>query len=558
MPSIKKILLLSFIFSIQILLSQNSPLDSLLNKSYDELSELFYQNETDTVLAQTYADAFFLKAKKKNDTLGMLRGKYYISDVHNLFDSYINYCDSLISRYQNSKSKKTLISIHLRKSEFFLLQNKNGSVLKECIAANFLLKKQRNDSLQAITNIYLGILKGENGEEDEALKLLKNANEYVKKCKNFHKNSTFNSLPLNISFRYRKKGDVDSAYYYLDEAEKLYSKINDSVFIKATYFSRAQVDYSQKKYISAITNYNKSLSGIEEDNNYNLLTQIYTKLGFCYEKTNNNSKAFKYHLKADSLYNVVKIPSNHLEDSFLSLSKYYKNKNDLKKQLIYINKLLELKEFRLNDKKYISETLSEKYDIPNLLKEREKVINELKGKSKTQTIIYASSIILILSVLTFQIKRKRNYKKKFLTVINQNKIPEKKEMLPKNIISNLSQEVIDDINQKLSDFEKNNEFLDSATSLQSLATKLNTNSNYLSKVINQSKELSFSNYINQLRIDYTIQKLKENTLFRKYTIKAIAEEVGFKNAESFSKAFSKSTGLRPSYFIKELEKNNTF
>jgi AraC-like DNA-binding protein len=57
-----------------------------------------------------------------------------------------------------------------------------------------------------------------------------------------------------------------------------------------------------------------------------------------------------------------------------------------------------------------------------------------------------------------------------------------------------------------------------------------------------------------LRVAYTISKLKEEKTFRNYTIIAIAEEVGFSNAKSFSKAFSKTTDINPSYFIKELNK----
>ena len=41
---------------------------------------------------------------------------------------------------------------------------------------------------------------------------------------------------------------------------------------------------------------------------------------------------------------------------------------------------------------------------------------------------------------------------------------------------------------------------------------------------------------------------------RKYTIKAIAAECGYKNAESFSKAFYKINGIYPSYYIKKIEK----
>ncbi|NRA06511.1 MAG: helix-turn-helix domain-containing protein, partial [Nitrosopumilus sp.] len=61
-------------------------------------------------------------------------------------------------------------------------------------------------------------------------------------------------------------------------------------------------------------------------------------------------------------------------------------------------------------------------------------------------------------------------------------------------------------------------------------------------------------YINDLRIKYAIEKLKTSETFRKYTLQSIANEVGFKKAESFSRAFQKNTGLTPKYFMKELDK----
>jgi AraC-like DNA-binding protein len=55
-----------------------------------------------------------------------------------------------------------------------------------------------------------------------------------------------------------------------------------------------------------------------------------------------------------------------------------------------------------------------------------------------------------------------------------------------------------------------------------------------------------------LRVKYAFERLKDDSIFRKYTIKAIAQESGFKGAESFSKEFFKKYGVNPSYFIKEL------
>ena len=61
-----------------------------------------------------------------------------------------------------------------------------------------------------------------------------------------------------------------------------------------------------------------------------------------------------------------------------------------------------------------------------------------------------------------------------------------------------------------------------------------------------------------MRINHTLDILQSDATIQKYTIKAIANEVGFKNAESFSNAFYKKTGLKPSYYIKELNKKEAF
>lgn len=72
-----------------------------------------------------------------------------------------------------------------------------------------------------------------------------------------------------------------------------------------------------------------------------------------------------------------------------------------------------------------------------------------------------------------------------------------------------------------------------------LAKSFGTNTKYLSKVINIYKQKSFITYINDLRVDYAIKKLKTDQKFRKYSIKAISESVGYGKAESFSNAFKK-------------------
>ena len=145
------------------------------------------------------------------------------------------------------------------------------------------------------------------------------------------------------------------------------------------------------------------------------------------------------------------------------------------------------------------------------------------------------------------------YKKRFENLIARKTAIPSVISYKKNSLS-IPKSTVDDILMKLSVFEEKKQFLDSSLSLNKLAKEMNTNSNYLSKIINFHKKSNFSFYITDLRINYVIIALQEKPKLRDYTIKAIALEIGFGNAESFTKAFLRKTGIYPSYFIKQLEK----
>lgn len=112
---------------------------------------------------------------------------------------------------------------------------------------------------------------------------------------------------------------------------------------------------------------------------------------------------------------------------------------------------------------------------------------------------------------------------------------------------------LNQILEKLDDFEKNNEFIRKDTSLPKLSHQLNTNTTYLSEVIKQHKKNNFNGYINHLRIEYIIKKLNEDPILREYKISYLAEKSGFASREVFTITFKKEKGISPSHFIKELK-----
>ncbi len=92
-------------------------------------------------------------------------------------------------------------------------------------------------------------------------------------------------------------------------------------------------------------------------------------------------------------------------------------------------------------------------------------------------------------------------------------------------------------------------YLDQDLSILKLAKDLNTNTKYLSHIINSEYKLNFINFVNQYRIEEVKNQLIGGDL--NYTIEALAQNAGFKSKSSFNSAFKKITGKTPSDFIKE-------
>ncbi|QPQ53876.1 helix-turn-helix domain-containing protein [Chryseobacterium indologenes] len=71
---------------------------------------------------------------------------------------------------------------------------------------------------------------------------------------------------------------------------------------------------------------------------------------------------------------------------------------------------------------------------------------------------------------------------------------------------------------------------------------MKTNTNYLSETINTHKGKNFATYLNDLRIDFALNRLIKDKKFRAYKVPVIAEELGYNNAQAFSLAFKKKNG----------------
>lgn len=109
------------------------------------------------------------------------------------------------------------------------------------------------------------------------------------------------------------------------------------------------------------------------------------------------------------------------------------------------------------------------------------------------------------------------------------------------------EKLIKDINLVL---EEGAGYCDSDFSLERLSGLVGSNSRYVSQVINDTYNKNFRTFINEYRIREVQRRLLNTAEYGNFTIKAVAESVGYKSQANFITSFKKVTGMSPSIFQK--------
>lgn len=91
-------------------------------------------------------------------------------------------------------------------------------------------------------------------------------------------------------------------------------------------------------------------------------------------------------------------------------------------------------------------------------------------------------------------------------------------------------------------------------SLNQLAKLVNSNTKYVSWVINDTYNKNFRTFINEYRIREASKRLLNTEKYGSLTIQAIAEDVGFKSVTNFVVSFKRNVGITPSLYQKMARK----
>ncbi|GAA0713676.1 hypothetical protein GCM10009430_05750 [Aquimarina litoralis] len=540
-----------------------SDIDSLVQLDSSIIYEGYERNlDIDTVSSKIFARAYLKKAKIDDIDYKLAYGYCAMASFDsNSFEHKIQYLDSAINITQSTENKYFPTLAYIIKGVAYEGKGKFNIALDNYIRALNWSKKKEDIHYEWIAKHNIGLLKIKIGNYDEAKSIFK---EYLK----FEESNNIrfwndslrylNTLSTLVSI-YRKNEEIDSAISLNRKGMELAIGFPNRFMF---FFNKGVNEFYKENFKESIYNLNQSLPEFKKPENiYHYDTsdiiEIYFYLGKSHLGLFEKEKAITYFKKVDSVVQNTGYLTAEIRPAYQHIIKYYKSKKDKNNQLFYINRLLYSDSILSTNFRNLNTKISKEFDTPILLAEKEKLIASLAKENtriSTKNIIISGLLLLALGVAGFYFYRQRLYKKRFLKLVADQSSNTNEKANTKDATAAISKEIIAHLLECLQQFEDKQEYLDPDINMVNLAKRFDSNSNYLSKVINKYKGKNFAQYINDLRVAYVIDKLKNDPIFRKYTVVALAQEIGFNNPESFSKAFYKNTGIYPSYFIKELLK----
>lgn len=100
--------------------------------------------------------------------------------------------------------------------------------------------------------------------------------------------------------------------------------------------------------------------------------------------------------------------------------------------------------------------------------------------------------------------------------------------------------------------EDKREYLNGDLKIADVTSKLSTNRNYISQVINDEFGCNFNTYINRLRIRDAVKMIEENP---NISLELVATRCGFNSPGAFTKVFKKEKGVNPSKWKRNISKD---
>lgn len=540
----------------------NAQTDSLQGKSYEELIKLheatFHENP---VKAEIYANAAYNLARKKNDSEKTMLAKYSIARLKYMQanqNESLKDLDEVIQIATKLNDNLLLFKSYNLKGNNLCDLKRDNEGFNEYVKARKYAKLTKNPIHISTVNINIALIKKTHKDYQEAIDILLENLSFLKTFDDSDAKKLNNEriVLMQLADTYLRISKPKEAEYYNNLAFEKASKKKSTVHYYWILTNDAIIKYQTKKYQQSITTCHEIEDYFISLNKASGLLTPYFYIGKSNYQLGKFSKAIEYLEKVITISEEIKKNFSELKETHKYLHLSYAEIGNSKKASKHFIKYSDTD--KKNDSTDISliKKMHKEHDIVPLQEE----INTLGTYTKY---LYGSLIILALSLIGLFVwyKRKQQQNKlrfeKLLITIEALEKPKEKIVVEEIVTKEVSSPVTDEnalqILKALEAFEEKELYLRQDCTLGYVAKKVKTNTSYLSNVINTYKEKSFKSYLSELRINAALVQLKNDDRLRSYTIKAIAEEFGFKRSETFSRAFKAQTDIYPSVYIKNLD-----
>ncbi len=531
--------------------------DTLVGKSSKELGRFIKTSTPEE--AKIYELAL---SNLKNQDSAKTNEYYYIAlSFYNTgnYERSAYYFSHAAKAAKQANYELFLCAIYLKLGNSYLKDWKNQKALDSYYKALEIAQKNRNIKYEIVANSGITMIRRRMKQLDKALEVCKHSlklaeNSSFKNGKNhvnlitiiseiYMDQKKYDSVlyyaeigirlsePINyhigtIDLNTKKgavffhRNDLPKAFEYLHLVEDIVHtrKIKQKKSIMNLHYFLARCYYKQGAYRKAIASLDRILNLLEKkDSRNDRVLEAYRLLAYCNEAIGNERK-----------------------------SKYWLNKHTILQAQFQEEKDKTVNKIYNKDTQELGETIKE--------------LENRQQKEVRYSIIVVLILLISLIVVGGLFYRKQKINK---TIFNNlmDKISNLESERRTEIMGakdNTKEIIIDDdkinnVLKGLGRLEDQEYFLKSDCSLSTMAKKVKTNTTYLSKIIKIHKGKSFNDYINDLRIEYVLKRLKNDKKLRSFSIKSIASEIGYKSDNSFTKHFKSKTGLNPSYYIKKIE-----
>lgn len=474
----------------------------------------------------------------------------------------LEYADSCLATARKANNPALISTAYLGKGIVYYFNfRKFDKALDQYLLAAQTAEKTNDDYLKYKIKYNIGVVKSYLGYYPEALL-------YFQQCLHFFENN-LKSNPLP-AVRFNNTRGYLNTLHQMSICERQLNEWNEVTrlvplaqpYRKVPAFSQENGYFLKESgillfrkglYLQATDSLLAGVPFLEHRKEESHLSVTYFYLAQAYLKENNNLKSIHYFKKVDSLFsrNEAVLPEVKKTYEFLLQSKQFPLSHP--EVVHYTTQLLKADRILQRDLPHLSSLIYREYDTKSLLMEKEKLI----AAKKNRNTIISLAIFLLAGLLFFLYKtnqkRKKNLERYQDLLHHYETVPTNSPIIAVAEVSSRKSEyspkIIEDLLEKLEEFEKTNGFISKDLTLGSLALQFQSNKTHLSYVINEHKKMTWPMYLKTLRIHYITNLMLSTPIYLNYESGVLGDMCGFKSRQQFAKQFFEIHQLTPVEFI---------